>query len=83
MWAMDTIVGITEFRDQAKRLVDQLGDDNIVVVRHSRPVAILMHPDRLERLLTRVEDLEDEIAVLSATGDTVPFDVAKKELLES
>jgi prevent-host-death family protein len=77
---MEKIVGITEFRDQAKALIDRLGDRDVIVVRHSKPVAVLVHPDRLERLYERIEDLEDQLALHNLTGELIPHDVAMKEL---
>lgn len=80
----ETIIGITEFRDQAKQLVDQLEAGDVVLIRHSRPVGRLIHPDRFERLLTRIEDLEDEVAVLRNHYEpegTVSHEIAVKEML--
>lgn len=76
-----TIVGIAELRTQTKTLFGELPDHDVVVVRYATPVAIIIHPDRLEHLVARIEDLEDQVAVLSATGDLVPQDVAEKQLL--
>lgn len=79
---MDKLVGITEFRDQAKQLIDQLSGENVIVLRRSSPVAVLIHPDRLERLYERIEDLEDQLALAAPDrGDLIPHKMARKELL--
>lgn len=79
---MDTTVGITEFRSQAKRLVDQLTpSQDVVVLRHNRPVAVLVHPERLGRLLERIEDLEDTAAIAQAADEApIPYEQHRQEL---
>jgi PHD/YefM family antitoxin component YafN of YafNO toxin-antitoxin module len=62
----DLLVGVTEARVRLRELLQTLGDRNVVVLRHNRPVAVLTHPDRLERLIGRVEDLEDYVAALES-----------------
>lgn len=71
---------ITEFRERAKEIVDTLDEGDVILVRHSRPVAALVRPEQLARLYARIEDLEDELALAQATGDLVPLDIARKEL---
>jgi prevent-host-death family protein len=79
---MDRLVGVTDVRDSLKDLLDEVREQNIIVLRHNRPVAVILHPDRLERLLDRIEDLEDTVAVLEDRldpDDTVPHeDVMKR-----
>jgi PHD/YefM family antitoxin component YafN of YafNO toxin-antitoxin module len=71
------MIGVTEARDQLKNLVEQIDDRDIVVLRHNRPVAIMVAPSRLEELLDRIEDLEDTISVLehhASDEPLVPFE---------
>lgn len=60
------MVPITEARDRMKEIVGALGERNILLIRHSRPAAVLMSPERYEALLSRIEGLEDELGVLHA-----------------
>ncbi len=59
-----SMVPITEARDRMKEIVAVLEDRNVLLIRHSRPAAVLLSPGRYEALLSRIEDLEDELAVL-------------------
>lgn len=69
---MDRIVPISEARAKLGALVDEAADHEVYLVRHSRPVAVLVDADVYERLLDRIEDLEDALSVHEA-GDAVEF----------
>lgn len=77
---MENIVGITDLRANAKYLVDNLTPfQDVTIIRHAKPVALLVHPDRLEKLINRIEDLEDQLAVAQG-GDAIPYAQARTEL---
>lgn len=77
---MENIVGITDLRAHAKHLVDNLTPfQDVTIIRHAKPVALLVHPDRLEKLFARIEDLEDQLA-LTEPSDPIPYAQARKEL---
>ena len=55
---------------------------DVIVLRYNRPVALLIAPDRVERLLDRIEDLEDHVALLKHRlnpGDVVSHKEAMAE----
>jgi len=60
------MVPITEARDHLREIVASLGDSTYMLVRHSRPAAIVLSPDRYNALLERIALLEEEAAVLHA-----------------
>ena len=60
------LIGVTEARESFKELLEEVQRRDVVFLRHNRPVAMLVKPDRLERLFRRIEDLEDELAVREA-----------------
>ncbi len=61
---------ITELRDRLAETIDALSDDNaIMVVRHSKPAAFLVSPAMFERLLERIEDLDDQADMSAALED--------------
>ncbi|MGE3620876.1 MAG: type II toxin-antitoxin system Phd/YefM family antitoxin [Acidimicrobiia bacterium] len=78
---METIIGVTELRQRTKEIVAELGDRPVIIVRSSKPVAVLMRPDTWQRTLDRIEDLEDQLTIARAAGDTIALDVARKEIL--
>jgi prevent-host-death family protein len=84
------LIGVTEARDRFKELVDVVQNRDVIVLRHNRPVALLVAPDRVERLLVRIEGLEDHVALLENRlnpDDVVPLKEAiaeaKRELADA
>jgi prevent-host-death family protein len=55
-------MSITDARAQFKQVVDDLDQTTVHLIRHSRPVAVLMSQQRYEGLLSQIEDLQDSVA---------------------
>lgn len=69
-------VPISEARANLSDLVTETTDNPVYLLRHGKPVAVLVDADKYERLIDRLEYLEDTLAALqaSANPDTVPFE---------
>lgn len=75
------LIGISEMRARLSEVLDGVADESVTVLRRSRPVAILIAPERLEGLLEKVEDLEDQVAVLEAKLNpepSIPWEQVRK-----
>lgn len=71
---MDRLVPISEARATLGELVDAAREEEVFIVRHSRPVGVLLGIDKYRALLDRLEDLEDALAVATDDGtDYIPF----------
>lgn len=55
-------------------------DEDVVLMNHSTPVAVLVAMDRYDALLDEIEDLKDRISVHEQTGVTIPADKLMAEL---
>lgn len=82
--AMDgRIVGITDLRMNTKQIVGELDDRPLTVVSRSKPVAVILRPDRYEDLLDRLDELT--IALRHAQdgdeSDPIPLEQARAEIL--
>jgi prevent-host-death family protein len=78
----DLMVPVTEARERFKEILASMADRNVLLLRHGRPVAVLISPDRYNDLLDRVELLEGEIGVLAVKAgldETVPWEKVKAE----
>ena len=71
---MDRVVPISEVRANLGALLDEAREHEVYVLRHGRPAGVLLSVDAYERLLDRLEDAEDSLAVATAEGDVVPFE---------
>lgn len=81
--ASTQFVPVTEAREKMKEIIDSLEDANFVLVRHSRPAAVVISPARYDALLDRIEHLEDQCSVLYAQlhpEETISLDKVKTEL---
>lgn len=79
----DLLVPVTEARDRLREILDQLDEANIILLRRSKPVAVVIDHERYARLLDRIEELEDQLSVLASQSDSsarVPLDKVKAEL---
>lgn len=77
---MSKIVPIGEAKARLSELVRDLKTTDVVLVRRSRPAAVLVDYDRFEALIERLEDAEDALAVHNATGDTIDADDVEASL---
>ncbi|MBI4728387.1 MAG: type II toxin-antitoxin system Phd/YefM family antitoxin [Acidobacteria bacterium] len=62
----DEVVPVSEARSRLNDLLtNMLPTRNLLLVRHGRPVAVVISPRRYEALLDTLEDLADELSVLA------------------
>lgn len=72
-------VSVTELKRNFSTVLSQAGNDPVAVLNHNRPEAYLLSAAHYERLIERLEDLED--ANLARERKDGPFvDVALDEL---
>ena len=72
-------VSVTELKRNLASVLSQAGDDPVAVLNHNKPEAYLLSAALYERLLERLEDLEDARLVRERAGG--PFvDVSLDEL---
>lgn len=66
------IVPKTRLRDRIRDELVDLSDDTLVITERGRPLAVLVSVERWNALQERLEDLEDEVAILEhrASGET-------------
>lgn len=70
---MDRVVPISEARANLGDLIEEAREHEVYLLKHGRPVGVLVSIDAYEAVLSRLEDLEDEISVLRA-GDAIAFE---------
>lgn len=67
-------VSITEAKANLSHYIDESATHDIIILRHSTPVAILISAERYNDLAERLEYLEDSLAAVEGLDDeTVPF----------
>ena len=77
---MSNLVPISEARARLSRLVREAADDDIVLMNHGRPAAVLISAERYESLLEELEDLKDRLSVYERENITMPLDKLVAEL---
>jgi antitoxin StbD len=77
---MSVLVPITNARAHLSELVRKANDEDVVVLNHSRPAAVLISASRYEALLDEVEDLRDRLSVHEREGVTIRADKLVAEL---
>lgn len=55
----DKTVSVTELKRNLASVINEAGDDAIAILNHNKPEAYLLSASYYERLLERLEDLED------------------------
>ncbi len=77
------LVPVSEAKARLSELVRDAQDEDVVLMRHGRPAAVLIGIDRLESLIEELEEARDRIALDEAnkTPDDmfIPLDKIKAE----
>jgi antitoxin StbD len=77
---MSELVSISKARARLSELVRQSRDDDVVLMNHSTPVAVIVSADRYEAMLEEIEDLKDRLSVHEREDVTVSADKLAAEL---
>ncbi|HEX2295492.1 MAG TPA: type II toxin-antitoxin system Phd/YefM family antitoxin [Actinomycetota bacterium] len=80
----EQLVNVSEVKGRLYELIRELASRPVfLLLRHGKPVAALVGYDTWARLIERVEDLEDRIAVYEAHAEEadmkVPWEKVKAE----
>jgi antitoxin StbD len=76
---MSELVAISKARAKLSELVRHSQDEDVVLMNHSTPAAVIVSVDRYEALLDELEDFKDRLSVYERAGVTIP---AEKLLIE-
>lgn len=74
---MTTLVPVSEARVRLAELIEEADGEEVLLLKHGRPVGVLLSHDGYERLLDHIEDLEDELSVRRAGEDGPPISLDK------
>jgi prevent-host-death family protein len=74
------LIPISDAKARLAELVRASTDEDVMLIRHGRPVAVLMSADRHEGLLELIEDLRDRLSIHEREGLTVDWGKARAEL---
>ncbi|MGH3635870.1 type II toxin-antitoxin system prevent-host-death family antitoxin [Mycobacterium sp.] len=77
---MSILVPISKARARLSELVRRSRDDDVVLMNHSTPAAVIVSADRYESLLEEIEDLKDRLSVHERTGVTISAEKLAAEL---
>ncbi len=72
---MDRLVPISEARATLADLVTEADTQEVYLLKHGRSVGVLLSAAGWERILDRIEELEDELSVLRHhPGQSIAFE---------
>jgi len=77
---MATLVPISEAKGRLAELVRDSDEDDVMLLRHGRPAAVVISTRRYEALLDEIEDLRDRLSIHEREGLTVGLDAVIAEL---
>lgn len=76
-------VPVSAARDQLPAVLAQSATEAVTLLRHGRPVAVVVSPERYDQLLEAEEELEDVEAfdaAMAEAGDAIPWEQVKVDL---
>lgn len=77
---MSIMVPVSRAKARLSELIRQAADEDVVLMNHSTPAAVLISAERYDDLLEEMEDLRDRVSVHERAGVTVSADKLMAEL---
>lgn len=74
------MIAISKARAKLSELVRRSRDEDVVLMNHATPAAVIVSADRYDALLEEIEDLKDRLSVHERTGVTISVDKLMAEL---
>jgi len=76
-------LSISDARADLAKAVAQANKNPVTILRHGKPIAVLINPSLFEKFIESIEELEDIAAFDEAMSDkdpTIPWEQVKKDL---
>lgn len=70
----NTLVPISEAKGRLAALVRESADNDVLLMRHGRPAAVMVGHERYEAMIERYLDMADRLAVLEHDPDEPTVD---------
>ena len=70
-------------RSSFAKMLEQAGEEAVLIERYGKPAGVLLSPERYEELLEALEELEDMRAfdaAMAEEGENLPWEQVKAEL---
>lgn len=77
---MATLVPITAAKARLSELINDSDTEDVLLMRHGHPAAVMMSVRRHEELLELIEDLQDRLSIHEREGLTMPLEKVLVEL---
>ncbi|AYD84640.1 RelB-like antitoxin [Mycobacterium phage Paito] len=77
---MSVMIPISKAKARLSELVRQAADEDVLLMNHSTPAAVLISAERYDDMLEELEDLRDRISVHERSGVTISADKLVAEL---
>lgn len=78
-----TSLPVSAARDQLPAVLEQAATEAVTLLRHGRPVAVVISPERYDALIGAEEELEDVEAfdeAMAEAGESIPWEQVKVDL---
>lgn len=76
-------LSISDARAELSHAITRAKKRPVTILRHGKPIAVLITPSLYEKFVESMEELEDIADFDKATGDNdpaIPWDIVKKDL---
>lgn len=77
---MAQFIPISEAKPRLAEIVRDSDDEDVLLLRHGRPAAVVVSARRWDALNEEIEDLRDRLSIHERDGVTVDFDKVVSEL---
>ena len=77
---MSKLIPISQARAHLSQLIRDAADENVILMNHGHPAAILISPARYEAILEELEDAEDRLSYYERENLTMPVEKLVAEL---
>lgn len=78
------LVTVTEAKARLAELIREAAEEDVVVVRHGHPAAVLVGAERYDAVLEEMEDLKDRLSIYQSAQSEpdlrIGFDKMEAEL---
>ena len=71
---MTVFVPVSSAKGRLSQLIRNAEDEDVLLMRHGRPAAVIIGIDRYQALLDQLDDLEDRLSIHEREGLTVDLD---------